>query len=255
MRPVSPQHVEEAALNAWPALHTYLHDGWILRLANGYTKRANSVTPLYAGDLPPVEKIRFCEAFYQRHEQRPIFRLLSFRESEALDGLLAQRGYETLDPTSVQALDLDASEWEQSERAYMLPGRGGVESWLRSFHALNPQRRDAATHLKLLTRILGDVCPMVLIVDGRVVACGLGVRDGRYFGVFDVVTDAGARRQGYGAELTRSLLAWGSTVGAELAYLQVMVANAPARNLYAKLGFRELYRYWYRVPPRRGGRR
>jgi len=41
--------VEERSLNAWPSLHQMLYDGWVLRFSNGYTRRANSVSPIYRG--------------------------------------------------------------------------------------------------------------------------------------------------------------------------------------------------------------
>ena len=78
--PVNPQHIEEAALNAWPALQTHFYDGWLMRTANGYTKRANSVTPLYdaIATLPLDEKIARVERYYRGAQQQPIFRLPSF---------------------------------------------------------------------------------------------------------------------------------------------------------------------------------
>jgi hypothetical protein len=42
-------------------------------------------------------------------------------------------------------------------------------------------------------------------------------------------------------------VAWGHDAGATRGYLQVVDGNLLALNLYAKLGFREAYRYWYRV--------
>jgi GNAT superfamily N-acetyltransferase len=44
------------------------------------------------------------------------------------------------------------------------------------------------------------------------------------------------------------MLGWAQENGARHAYLGVVELNSPARRLYDKLGFREAYRYWYRVP-------
>ncbi len=51
--------LEELSLNAWPSHQTLLLDGWIIHLANGYTRRANSVNPLYPGNQALDQKINF----------------------------------------------------------------------------------------------------------------------------------------------------------------------------------------------------
>ena len=83
--------------------------------------------------------------------------------------------------------------------------------------------------------------------DGRLIACGMGVVEDGHVGLFDLVTDAGFRNRGYGRQLLFDLLEWGQRRGARTAYLQVMLNNAPALHLYAKVGFKEAYQYWYRI--------
>ena len=243
------RRIEEASFNAWPALNVQLYDGWLLRFANGYTKRANSVNGLYQGGLQIEDKIEYCETIYAQQKLRPIFRLTPLINPDMLDHRLQAHAYKRIDQTSVQWLDLREIEASHSERTMILPTRGGVDSWLSSFHELNPQRRDAVTHEQMLRNIVGAKCLMVLGVNNEIVACGLAVVDGNYLGLFDIVTAVKHRRQGYGLELTNSLLAWGLTMNARHAYLQVMTNNAPANHLYGKLGFQEIYRYWYRVAP------
>jgi RimJ/RimL family protein N-acetyltransferase len=274
-------HLEELAMNAWPALQTVLYDGWMVRFANGYTKRANSVTPLYPGTLWLDEKIYQCEQLFQKKKLRSTFRLSqatndeqrrlslsqpglrqaqsasaddsmlktpTYTDISELDEQLANRGYERIDTTSVQIVDLVELDVEQSRRAYLLPDYSGMESWLRSFHELSGDHRsDDETHKKMLSNIQGRTGYMVLIVEGEVVTCGLGVIERGYLGIFDVITAVSHRNKGYGTELMQSLLAWGQACDADYSYLQVMTNNPAALNLYTKLGFSEQYQYWYRV--------
>ncbi len=246
------QKIEELALNAWPGLQTYVYDGWVMRLAEGYTKRANSVTPLYGGSgvFGLEEKVERCEAVYQglKRPQPVIFRIPSFvADAQALDAFLEARGYERLDETVVMGLDLEEAEFEQSRRAVMMPDdRGGLEAWLRLYSHLSQSKMGQA-HESILRQILGERCLMQLTAAREVVACGLGVYDDGYVGLFDIVTAEAHRRQGYGRELVESLLGWGILCDALYAYLQVVAENKPAVTLYQKLGFEEVYRYWYRV--------
>lgn len=50
--------MEELSLNNWQPLSTLLYDGWVLRFANGYTKRANSIQPILYSTLELEQKNR-----------------------------------------------------------------------------------------------------------------------------------------------------------------------------------------------------
>lgn len=241
------RRIEEASLNAWPARQHLLYDGWIVRLANGYTKRANSVTPLYPSQLGIDDKIAHCERLYRDRGLPPIFRLTSLACPPGLDDALATRGYHIVDPTLVLHLDLANAS---------LPPRSGplrhasLDEWLRLYTRLSGTRPDdAAKHAEILRAIaLSPLFASLYDVEGEAVACGLAVLEGDLGGLFDLMTDPARRRQGHGTALVAGMLHWAAGAGARHAYLQVVRDNEPARRMYQRLGFREAYHYHYRVP-------
>lgn len=239
------RRIEEAALNSWPALRQLLFEGWVIRLSNGYTKRANSVTPVYPSTLAMQDKVAFCEQLYQEQHLPMVFRLPSFvSEIQKLDELLVQKGYSSMDSTLVLSTRLTPGEYSHA------PGFQAVslDTWLPLYSQFNQVRPEQQPlHRAILQQIVPRSLFALYYEDGAPVACGLGVLEGDVFGLFDIATHFEQRQKGYGARLVASMLAWASQNGGGRAYLQVVRTNQVARHLYARLGFQELYHYWYRV--------
>jgi ribosomal protein S18 acetylase RimI-like enzyme len=91
------------------------------------------------------------------------------------------------------------------------------------------------------------ICCARILDRGSPVCCGLAVLQGKWVGLFDIVTHPQRRRQGLANELIRHLVHWAITERSENAYLQVMLDNDAALRLYQKMTFAPSYRYWYRV--------
>jgi GNAT superfamily N-acetyltransferase len=234
--------IEEASLNAWPALSQMLFDGWIVRSAHGFTRRANSVTPLAdLGHRALGDRVRWCENHYARLGLPTLFRLPGCCGVEALEWHLLDRGYEAEDPNVVLCADLDA-DLEVPARVRFTDR----EPWLATYASLTGEPDNARKlHDLVLRNIPGDCLFAVAQEDGRPVACGLGVVEDDLLGLFDLVTDRDARRRGHGRALVAGLHARGHRAGASRAYLQMHVDNVPAAALYDAFGYRERYRYAY----------
>ena len=226
-------------------------DGWVLRFTRGFTKRANSVTPLYPPAQPPTEKIRYCEDLYARERLRTVFRMTTVSEENALDDLLAGRGYETIDPTRVLHRSLAATEFDVAGAFSVVP----VASFLATYaNVQGPPDIDARSartaselHRLILTAIRSETVFGSIIEDDEPVACGMAVVEREVVGLFDIVVHPGCRRRGYGRALVESLLKCAADLGARTAYLQVLNDNDTARRLYAAMGFEPLYEYRYYV--------
>ncbi|MGD2040512.1 MAG: GNAT family N-acetyltransferase [Anaerolineae bacterium] len=241
------RRIEEASLNAWPALQQILFDGWVLRFSQGYTKRANSATPLYAGRLELATKVNLCQDLYARQGLPAIFRLTSFATPAGLDTMLERRGYRQIDRTLVMTMGLHDREMKAPHDAELI--EEGLEAWLDTFSRF----RDAPlakrqAHKSILQAIPSRRLFASLRLGSQTVACGLGVLEAGCFGLFDLITAPVERRKGYGTQLVSGMMQWAKDHEATCTYLQVMANNQPARSLYGQLGFETLYEYWYRVP-------
>jgi GNAT superfamily N-acetyltransferase len=245
--PSLSRRVEEASLNAWPALQQVLLDGWVLRFSRGFTKRANSIVPLYPAVQPPIDKIRYCENLYAREQLKTIFRLTTVDPYESLDHLLAERGYQHIDPTLVLCRDLHEGEQFAAGPAFRQLPRA---DWLDAYaeNAAMPAKSQQP-HAALLQGIRTDHVFGAIAPQGAPIACGMAVLERELVGLFDIVTQEAARRRGHAKTLVESLLGWAHQNGARYAYLQVMENNSAARALYQELRFTALYHYWYRVAP------
>ncbi|HSC81455.1 MAG TPA: GNAT family N-acetyltransferase [Chitinolyticbacter sp.] len=243
--------LEALALSAWPALASELVDGWVMRFANGYTKRANSVVPLYPAEQPDEAKIAYVEARYGKAGLPCIFKLTE--QARVLDTRLAQRGYELVDPTSVQTTDLATLTLDLDPAVTLAdtPHDGWFDAFVR-ISGLDPAQ--GATATQLLARYAAPTAFAVLHEAGEPVACGFAVRQWDSVLLFDIYTHPAARRRGHAARVVARLLAWGRDAGAARGLLQVVAANAAARALYARFGYTEQYQHWYRRQPRCGER-
>ena len=84
-------------------------------------------------------------------------------------------------------------------------------------------------------------------IEGRIVGCGYGAIQEDYIGIFDIVVHKDFRGNGYGKDIINGIFNIALQKNVKTVYLQVICGNTPAERLYEKIGFKELYKYWYRI--------
>lgn len=250
------RQLEEISLNAWPARRQLFDSGWIIRISEGVTGRANSITPLYGSEesgadgQEEIEKrIERWESVYRQEGLQPLFRLTTPLQNSQLDRSLQERGYRSDAGTAVLLAEL-SSAVDGGQDGYEVRHDTELEEWIEMYRFLNGKSRREGDGLKAICRrILWPTSRLLLRYENEVIGCGLGVRQGLHIGLFNIAVTPSERRRGHGRRLVESLLTWGVDGGARLAYLQVERDNLPALALYEQLGFAERYGYYYRSAP------
>jgi ribosomal protein S18 acetylase RimI-like enzyme len=246
-RPAAAERIrllEEISLNAWPAFQTSLYDGWVIRFADGFSRRSNSIIPLYPSHLNVMDKIRLCEAMCRERGQRTVFKLTGANEPRELDLILSDEGYRPEAETGMRTLSLrDAAGVPEPD---VLLRETFSDEWVSALCRLNAYEPRHHPTVAALTRLIDSPRAFVSIQrGGKIIGCGLGVIRQGFLGFFDIVVGEEFRRQGLGRQIMHSLLDWGSKRSAATAFLQVMTNNPVAMEMYSGLGFREEYRYVY----------
>ncbi|MCK9421208.1 MAG: GNAT family N-acetyltransferase [Bacteroidales bacterium] len=270
---------EEISNNAWPALQTLQYDGWLLRFANGVTKRSNSVNMLYPSTIDPDEKITFCEGLYTNQGIAPCFKITSIADPQDIDLRLEKRGYFIHSHISFQILQFSvlnnvSTDEANRKESGMLDGLKNCDPskppqpenvhhpetvkvtieetinvrWLDEFIRMNgfdPSRK--SSYINIMEQTLTPKCLVSVMQGDNTLGVGLGVLERNFLGLFDIVVGQPYRNTGLGMRIVANILQWGRNQGAEIAYLQVLTDNIPAIKLYKKFGFSEIYQYHYRL--------
>ena len=123
------------------------------------------------------------------------------------------------------------------------PEGAWFDTWLR----LTDEPYDGDLFGRLLAAASSPAVYALIRAGNEGVACARATLSGGVVGLYDLRVATDHRRQGMAIDLARSRLWWAQTQGVEQAFLQVMENNAAARALQVRLGFVEVYRYWYRL--------
>lgn len=254
--------LEQANLTAFPSLMLHFDGAWLTRLSPGNpARRVNSLNIYDPADDADIEARlaravgRFADAGIAMHLRwTPLV-------PPALDDFIDAGGWQRYAQTEVWAAPIAEGDLPGGPARPLPEGismhRLPLIDWLRDFAAVGGTEAGKVTPQALASlRASLEKVPAELLAlslrdrAGEPQAVLLGVCDGSLIGFFDVATRPDRRRRGFAAMLVLYALAYGQTVGAKKAWLQVVADNGLARRLYGRFGFAPVYHYHYCRMPR-----
>ncbi len=234
---------ENLSFNTHPALVTEKYDGWLIRYSNGYTKRANSVSPLGESSIDIDEKIAYCEEYYRSKDLPCVFKTTD--DEPEFDEHLAKLGYREVTPTDVLAMPLEGRSFNESDCTI---SSGPTEEWFDAYFGMAEYSKDIyiQTAKEMIKSISLPSFYCIIKQNGVPVSVASAVIEDGCMAMLNVYTDKNHRLKGYARKVCENLLNEAVKAGAHTAYLQVVADNGPAYHIYKTLGYKKLYTYRYR---------
>lgn len=238
------QACEERLINAWPALQTLAVGDWLVRMADGYSGRANSACAIRPDAQLDAGEMEAITTLYERAGLRPAFRITPL-VSEGARKRLHEAGFNPQDPSIgmvAPALTGDLPDGLLIEAAPTSDWTAGVAQW----------QVGIKQNVETLSRIVGTIrlpaAYATLWKDGERAAHALCAIDRGMAEIGTVMVAPAWRGKGMGRALVSGLMIWAARNGAQSVFLQVASDNAIAHALYRSLGFEDCYcaDYWRR---------
>jgi GNAT superfamily N-acetyltransferase len=247
--PADVEAIERATFRALPPLVLEEDDGWLLAANAGAVGRANSVVPLRAGRDPLDRKLDRAFAFFAEAGLPACVRVSDFARPDGMQAALAARGLAPEQPTDVLVAPVGqvAAALAGVEPADLR--READEAWRAVFLGSGFDPVEGGLRAATLARAEDAVYAEVR-ADGETVAIGAAAADGGWAGLHGMRTVLARRREGLALRVLAALVGEIGRRGVKRLFLQVEQANAPARALYARIGFAPAYAYAYWRPIR-----
>ncbi len=242
-RRLGAEDADRLALPGWQPVESEPLGEWVLRASGGFSSRGNSVLALGDPRLPLEEAVGRVEQWYRSRSLAPRAHV---HPGGQQSDVFVRAGWTSYDETLLML----ASVARVLRR--LPPARGDVapvhESTADAGWLATDER--AARYGQAARAVMeqGEVS-FVTVRDeqGAVLARGRGAFHGDWIGVSALWTRPDVRGSGLGSAVLRSVLDWGAERGATTTYLQVVAANAAARELYESHGYDVHHRYGYLV--------
>jgi N-acetylglutamate synthase len=234
---------EERLVNVWPSVSTLLMDGWVVRIAHGYSGRANSASAVIPGAGMTDGLISEIERLYREAGLRPSVRVTPLSHP-SVETMLLHRGYRIKDESWVMTADLKQVRPRGPEDGRVRIEGAPSRAWLAGVSLRQEPSKRSADHLFAIVGHLRVPAAFAsLSAGGEDVGFAMAAVDRGWAEVGSVMLDEAQRGRGLGRSLVSALMDWAARQGAGHAFLQVEITNTVARGTYASLGFQNLCRY------------